>query len=69
MSIEFRDLKRQYNTIKDAIDSQIATVIGSSHFILFPERNMWRFGSSYAVFASLSFLFLGLVDMSFRYAR
>lgn len=33
MSIEFRDLKRQYNTIKDAIDSQIATVIGSSHFI------------------------------------
>src|SRR3989337_4437148 len=32
---------------------------------LFPERTMWHFGSSYDVFASLSFLFLGLVDMSF----
>src|SRR6266566_630763 len=32
---------------------------------LFPERTMWRFGSLYDVFASLSFLFLGLVDMSF----
>lgn len=37
MSIEFRDLKRQYNIMKDAIDSQIAAVIGSSHFISGPE--------------------------------
>src|SRR3990170_2079731 len=34
---------------------------------LFPERTMWHFGSSYDVFASFSFLFLGLVDMSFTY--
>src|SRR3954465_14194822 len=34
---------------------------------LFSERTMWRFGSSYDVFVSLSFLFLGLVDMSFTY--
>src|SRR5215216_1290121 len=32
---------------------------------LFPERTMWHFGSTYDVFASLSFLFLGFVDMSF----
>src|SRR3954462_14608453 len=34
---------------------------------LFPERTMWRFGSSYDVFASISFLFLSLVDMYFTY--
>src|SRR3990170_7897169 len=34
---------------------------------LFPKRTMWRFGSSYDVFASLYFLFLGLLDMSFTY--
>src|SRR3990170_8835887 len=34
---------------------------------LFPERTMCHFGSPYDVFASLSFLFLGLVDMSFTW--
>lgn len=33
MSIEFRDLKRQYKVIKGAVDEQINTVIASSHFI------------------------------------
>ena len=37
MSIEFRDLKRQYNAIKDAVDEQIAKVIEGSHFISGPE--------------------------------
>lgn len=31
--MEFRDLKRQYNNLKTAIDSQIAEVISSVHFI------------------------------------
>ena len=35
-----------------------------SHDVSFSERTMWRFGSSYDVLASLSFIFLGLVDMS-----
>src|SRR3954471_8137135 len=34
---------------------------------LFPERTMWRFGSSSDVFFFLFFLFLSLVDMSFTY--
>ncbi len=33
MSIEFRDLKRQYAYIKDDVDKQISDVISSSHFI------------------------------------
>ena len=37
MSIEFRDLKRQYNAIKDSVDEQIAKVIEGSHFISGPE--------------------------------
>src|SRR4051812_11316445 len=37
----------------------------SKDVFFFPEGTMWSFGSSYDVFASLSFLFLGLVDMSF----
>jgi len=31
--IEFRDLHRQYNQIKDDIDAQIQSVITSAHFI------------------------------------
>ncbi len=37
MSIEFRDLKRQYNAIKDSVDEKIAKVIEGSHFISGPE--------------------------------
>ena len=37
MSIEFRDLKRQYNHIKVSIDERIQSVISSSHFISGPE--------------------------------
>lgn len=37
MSIEFRDLKRQYKYIKFAVDEQISTVIPSSHFISGPQ--------------------------------
>ncbi len=33
MSIEFRDLKRQYEHIKDAMDSNIQNVINNTHFI------------------------------------
>ncbi len=33
MSIEFRDLKRQYKKIKKSVDEQISSVIESSHFI------------------------------------
>lgn len=32
-TIEFRDLKRQYNVIKDAVDNQIVDIISESHFI------------------------------------
>ena len=31
--IEFRDLHRQYNKIKEDIDAQIQSVISSAHFI------------------------------------
>ena len=37
MSIEFRDLKRQYAHIKDAVDSNIQNVISNTHFISGPE--------------------------------
>ena len=37
MSIEFRDLKRQYAHIKDVMDSNIQNVINSAHFIGGPE--------------------------------
>ncbi len=37
MSIEFRDLKRQYALIKDAVDVQISSVIAGSHFISGPQ--------------------------------
>lgn len=37
MSIEFRDLKRQYEVVKDAIDKKISTVITESQFISGPE--------------------------------
>ena len=37
MSIEFRDLKRQYNVIKESVDEQIAKVINGTHFISGPE--------------------------------
>jgi len=36
-SIEFRDLKRQRNYIKEAVDARIQSVIESSHFISGPE--------------------------------
>ncbi len=38
--MEFRDLKRQYNSLKDSIDNQIAEVIASAHFILGPKVEM-----------------------------
>ncbi len=37
MSIEFRDLKRQYAHIKGAVDNRIETIIGGAHFISGPE--------------------------------
>ena len=37
MSIQFRDLQRQYEHIKDAIDKQVSNVITSAHFISGPE--------------------------------
>lgn len=37
MSIEFRDLKRQYEHIKESIDTNIANVISGAHFISGPE--------------------------------
>lgn len=37
MSIEFRDLKRQYNHIKEQMDAQISSIIASSHFISGPQ--------------------------------
>ena len=37
MSIEFRDLKRQCDRIKEQIDSIISNVIKSAHFISGPE--------------------------------
>ena len=37
MSIEFRDLKRQYENIRDEVDKRIAKVISESHFISGPE--------------------------------
>ena len=37
MNIAFRDLKRQYENIKDAVDSNIANVISGTHFISGPE--------------------------------
>lgn len=37
MQIEFRDLKRQYNAIKEYIDSNIESVISSSRFISGPQ--------------------------------
>ena len=37
MSIQFRDLQRQYDHIKEAIDSNIQSVISSAHFISGPE--------------------------------
>lgn len=36
-SIEFRDLKRQYNNMKAMIDEQISNVIASAHFISGPQ--------------------------------
>ena len=33
MSIEFRDLKRQYNAIKHEVDSRISSIINSTRFI------------------------------------
>lgn len=35
--MEFRDLKRQYENLKDHIDQTIAEVISSSHFISDPQ--------------------------------
>ena len=32
-TLEFRDLKRQYEHIKDAVDANISSVIQSTHFI------------------------------------
>lgn len=37
MSIEFRDLKRQYSVIKSSVDERIASVIENTHFISGPE--------------------------------
>ena len=37
MSIQFRDLQKQYDHIKDAIDANISNVITSAHFISGPE--------------------------------
>ena len=37
MSIQFRDLQRQYGYIKDAIDMRISHIITSAHFISGPE--------------------------------
>ncbi len=37
MSIEFRDLKRQYNHIKTAMDEQMSAVIAGTHFISGPQ--------------------------------
>ncbi len=37
MRIDFRDLKRQYQRIKNEIDSQIDSVINSAHYISGPE--------------------------------
>lgn len=37
MEIQFRDLQRQYENIKDAVDERIADVISSAHFISGPE--------------------------------
>lgn len=37
MSIQFRDLQRQYDHIKSSIDSRIQSVITSAHFISGPE--------------------------------
>lgn len=37
MPIQFRDLQRQYDHIKDAIDINIQSVISSAHFISGPE--------------------------------
>ncbi|SEG17265.1 dTDP-4-amino-4,6-dideoxygalactose transaminase [Butyrivibrio sp. Su6] len=37
MEIEFRDLKRQYKYIKEAVDENIANVLADSHFISGPE--------------------------------
>ncbi len=36
-NIEFRDLRRQYNYIKSAIDKQVADVIAGAHFISGPQ--------------------------------
>lgn len=36
-SIQFRDLQRQYNHIKSAIDEKVSSIIQSSHFISGPE--------------------------------
>ena len=37
MSIEFRDLKRQYEYIKNAVDNNIQNVINYTHFISGPQ--------------------------------
>ena len=37
MTIQFRDLKRQYNHIKTAMDSQLLSVVDNTHFISGPE--------------------------------
>lgn len=37
MAIQFRDLKRQYERVKDKIDAQIFRIISTSHFISGPE--------------------------------
>lgn len=37
MALEFRDLKRQYEAIKEAVDKNVAEVIASSHFISGPQ--------------------------------
>lgn len=48
-TIEFRDLKRQYNAIKDDVDNQIADIISGSHFISGPQvKNLETILASYA---------------------
>lgn len=38
--MEFRDLKRQYQKLKDNIDNQLAEVVSSAHFISGPQVKM-----------------------------
>jgi len=42
MTIDFANLKRQYNRYKEEIDEAIARVVESSHFIMGPEVNSFE---------------------------